>query len=164
MSNMNKILVAFDGSKDGLKALKVANKIATDNDAHLTVAYVHDSMIEEPVYVSSTASGDQFMMHQIVGPGVMQNTPASSEKRILEKELPNRVIAKAKHELKDVRSVKYKKIVGKPADELLDYAEANEINLIVIGSRGLSGLKKLVLGSVSQKVVNNAECSVFIVK
>jgi nucleotide-binding universal stress UspA family protein len=47
---------------------------------------------------------------------------------------------------------------------IVDYAERENIDLIVIGSRGLSGFKKLLLGSVASGVVTYANCPVMVVK
>lgn len=51
-----------------------------------------------------------------------------------------------------------------PADAICKHAIAKKADLIVMGHRGLSGIKKLVLGSVSEKVVQHADCSVYVVK
>ena len=53
---------------------------------------------------------------------------------------------------------------GNPADELLAFAEKEEIDVIVIGSTGKGFLKRKVLGSVSHSVVKNARCSVYVVR
>ncbi len=50
------------------------------------------------------------------------------------------------------------------AGGIVDYAEENDINLIVIGTRGLSGFKKLLLGSVATHVITYAHCPVMVVK
>ena len=49
-------------------------------------------------------------------------------------------------------------------DGILSYADKNNVDLIVMGSHGRSGLKKLVLGSVASGVVSKANCRVMIVK
>ncbi|MEM1597224.1 MAG: universal stress protein [Pyrobaculum sp.] len=53
---------------------------------------------------------------------------------------------------------------GTPATEILNYAEEKEVDLIVMGSRGLSAIQRLVLGSVSQAVASRAKMPVLIVK
>ncbi|MFN7106061.1 MAG: universal stress protein [Pyrobaculum sp.] len=53
---------------------------------------------------------------------------------------------------------------GVPATEILNYAEEKEVDLIVMGSRGLSTLQRIVLGSVSQTVASRARVPVLIVK
>jgi len=53
---------------------------------------------------------------------------------------------------------------GDPVDELLGYAEREEIDVIVIGSTGKGFLKRKLLGSVSDRIVRNAKCSVYVVR
>lgn len=57
-------------------------------------------------------------------------------------------------------------IVGKTsvANEIVEYAEKDRINIIIIGSRGISGFKRMLLGSVASGVVTYAHCPVFVVK
>jgi nucleotide-binding universal stress UspA family protein len=50
------------------------------------------------------------------------------------------------------------------AGGIVDYAEENKIDLIVIGTRGRTGFKKLLLGSVASHVVTYAHCPVLVVK
>ncbi|MCT1902791.1 universal stress protein [Oceanobacillus sojae] len=51
-----------------------------------------------------------------------------------------------------------------PASQLIDYAKENEIELIVLGSRGLGGVGRFFLGSVSSQIVHQAQCKVLVVK
>ena len=53
---------------------------------------------------------------------------------------------------------------GDAATEIIEYANQNQIDLIVAGSRGLSRMRRLLLGSLSRKLVHYAGCSVLIVK
>ncbi len=55
-------------------------------------------------------------------------------------------------------------VTGDPAVEILRLANIHQANLIVIGSRGLTGLKRILEGSVSSQVVADAPCSVLVVK
>jgi nucleotide-binding universal stress UspA family protein len=48
--------------------------------------------------------------------------------------------------------------------EIIEYAEKNRIDMIIIGSRGLSGIKKMLLGSVASGVVTYAHCPVLVAK
>lgn len=54
-------------------------------------------------------------------------------------------------------------VVGLPGDVLVHAAEAKDIDLLVVGARGLGALKRLVLGSVSERVLHHAPCSVLVV-
>lgn len=53
---------------------------------------------------------------------------------------------------------------GNPADEIIELAKETRASLIVLGTRGRRGLMRLLLGSVSSEVANNAPCSVVILK
>ena len=59
------------------------------------------------------------------------------------------------------------KVIGGPSpvsDSILIYAENENVDLIVVGTKGRSGFKKLLLGSVASKVVTYAHCPVLVVK
>lgn len=60
--------------------------------------------------------------------------------------------------------VSYRLDAGKPAEEILRRATAENIDLIVMGSRGLGHIKGLFLGSVSRRVLNHATASILLVK
>jgi nucleotide-binding universal stress UspA family protein len=53
---------------------------------------------------------------------------------------------------------------GDPADAILDVAEEQEADLIVIGNKGMTGAKRFLLGSVPNKVSHHAPCSVLIIR
>jgi nucleotide-binding universal stress UspA family protein len=55
-------------------------------------------------------------------------------------------------------------VTGDPADEIVRLATINRVDLVVIGSRGLRGLNRILQGSVSSQVVADAPCSVLVVK
>ncbi len=55
-------------------------------------------------------------------------------------------------------------IYGTPAEAIVKETEKHNANLVIMGSRGLSGLQGLILGSVSRNVCNNVGCPVLIVK
>jgi nucleotide-binding universal stress UspA family protein len=53
---------------------------------------------------------------------------------------------------------------GDPADAILDVAEENNADLIIVGNKGMSGAKRFLLGSVPNKVSHHAPCSVLIIR
>lgn len=55
-------------------------------------------------------------------------------------------------------------VTGDPAEEIIRLANIYHADLIVIGSRGLTGVKRILQGSVSSQVVEDAPCSVLVVK
>jgi len=59
--------------------------------------------------------------------------------------------------------VRRREAKGDPAQEICEVVKAGKYDLVIMGSRGLSGLKKLFMGSVSSKVIMSATCPVTIV-
>jgi nucleotide-binding universal stress UspA family protein len=53
---------------------------------------------------------------------------------------------------------------GDPAARIIEIAEERKVDLIIMGSRGLSGIRRLFTGSISDKVANQAACPVMIVR
>ena len=54
--------------------------------------------------------------------------------------------------------------LGRPAEQIVNLSEELGVGVVVIGSRGLSALRRAVLGSVSESVVRHAHCPVFVVR
>lgn len=55
-------------------------------------------------------------------------------------------------------------VTGDPAEEIIRLANIHQVDLIVMGSRGLTGMRRILQGSVSSEVVEEAPCSVLVVK
>jgi universal stress protein A len=53
-------------------------------------------------------------------------------------------------------------VVGHPVDKLIDYAKEQAIDLILLSTHGRSGSQHMLIGSVAEKVVRNAPCSVLV--
>ena len=60
--------------------------------------------------------------------------------------------------------IEQKILSGNPAEAIVAHAKAADAPMIVIGSRGLSGFKEILLGSVSQRVLHHANCPVTVVR
>jgi nucleotide-binding universal stress UspA family protein len=67
-------------------------------------------------------------------------------------------------ELKDKIDFKCAVASGKPFVEIINYARANKIDLIVIATHGLTGLENMVIGSTTERVVRKAPCPVLSIK
>jgi nucleotide-binding universal stress UspA family protein len=61
-------------------------------------------------------------------------------------------------------SVKSKVNIGNPADEIIKFANDEKIELIVMGTTGLGGIKKFVFGSVARNISEKANCPVMLVR
>ncbi len=137
------ILVAFDGSALSVKALEKAMKFAQEYAARLEV--IHVCHIPVPVFG-----------------GPLYAAPFNGEKDYLL--AAQAVIDEAKRITSQLPDVKVILRQGQPALAVLEYAEESGCDLIIMGSRGLGGLREFVLGSVSHHVVQHAKVPVLIVK
>ena len=149
---IRKILVAVDGSKPSVNASVQAIDISKRLNAELTAIYVVSpdtryNYLEDTITPRLPRALKDVMMI------AMQR----GEKHLDE--------VKQKAREKDVR-VKTDVIIGisSVVKEIVEYAEKNKIDMIVIGSRGLSGIKKMLLGSVANGVVTYAHCPVLVAK
>jgi nucleotide-binding universal stress UspA family protein len=78
------------------------------------------------------------------------------------------IVANAKKEL-TARGVKGERFVtemleGSPAERLAEYAESYGINLIIMGAHGRKGLDRLIIGSVTDKIIRGAKVPVVVVR
>ena len=75
------------------------------------------------------------------------------------------VVARAEGALREVGfSTEGRVLVGEPRQALIETAQSERADLIVVGSHGRSGIAKMMLGSVSSHIVTHAPCSVMVVK
>ncbi|SOC23424.1 nucleotide-binding universal stress UspA family protein [Ureibacillus xyleni] len=134
------ILLAADGSENAIRAAKEAVKVATCNDALIEVVYVadHEKSKSDVLHSSSSEALDLQRRKKI----------APIEQLLRESNV----------------SYKIKILRGTPGPEIVRYANEQQVDLVVIGSRGLNSLQEMVLGSVSHKVMKRVNCPALIVK
>ncbi|MEH7388164.1 universal stress protein [Bacillus sp. JJ1521] len=152
-----RILVAIDGSDGSKQALESAVELVGNSTKNLTLIHVFKGSMVTPVYGIAGVG--------YVNPEILENE--LQETKMNERSQGETILRNAKAEVESNNlnaCVKTELIEGDAAKTICDYAELNHIDLILIGERGLSGLKKLVLGSVSKKVTSDADCSVLVVK
>ena len=138
---MKRILVAHDGSKSSEKALKKTFQIAETFGSSVTVL----SVIPE-LYLTELMEMDRARI---------LDTMTKETREMMEK-----IKAKSKH-LKSLKTVIKQ---GDPAEEILETAEKMKADVIITGSHGRHGAQRFLLGSVSSKIVDHAECDVLVVK
>lgn len=151
--NIRRILVAVDGSKPATDAADKAIDLAKLYSVELSALYVIASDIRYHYSWNTMSSG--------LFPGVFDEVPRIATEKG-QKHLDNVKRKAAEKNLK----VKTEILVGltSTVKEIVEYAEKNKIDLIVIGNRGLTGFKKMLLGSVASGVVTYAHCPVLVVK
>lgn len=137
----DRILVAVDGSRGGLSATRIARDMAVWNDAQVIVVHA----VPMPPVVLDT---DQEISDQSI---------AWLEERA------EQAVARAAEVLEE-KGVAYERVIraGGAAEVVLDVAEEHDVDLIVVGHRGLSAAKRAILGSVSSKLAHHARCAVLL--
>lgn len=143
------ILCAYDGSEHAKKALSTAMRLCKENEQ--TVLHVIHTIKFEPI--PNNVYGE-------MGVSNVQTLYMDLAKQQGEQTLNDAVDTVNQAGLKAHGLLFY----GDPATTILEFAEENNVDLIVMGSRGLSTFKELFLGSVSHKITQSAKCSVLIVK
>jgi nucleotide-binding universal stress UspA family protein len=133
-----KILLAYDGSESAKRALDHAAGLS-QNGSSLSVISVAEELPQ-------------------IGRAAAMLVPEEDAER-------RRELLEAKAALKE-RGIDAKLVerVGDPADRIIDEAESEQADLVVMGSRGLNTAQRWLLGSVSTKVVQHAPCNVFVVR
>ncbi len=139
---MNAIVVGTDGSPGAEAAVQKAIELVHDTSAtiHLVCVYPGQSPLER---IGMTARQDPTDLR-----GVASDVLARDERRFVEAGF-----AVEKHARE-----------GDPAHVIIEVAEEQHADLIVVGARGSTGLRRFMLGSVSSKLAHHAPSSVLIVR
>ncbi len=172
---IKKILVPVDGSPQSVKAVELASDIASKYDAEVELLHVllrghmPDGLrkaLEIEVGPRGTEGSDNLVN---IPPAIMArvedkaNTQLSLEALdVIAKHVLGRVATLCRE--KGVKRIIQTVEEGNPAQIILEIAERKSADMIVMGSRGLSDLKGLLLGSVSQKVSQLSKCTCVTVK
>ena len=149
--DFKRVLLAVDGSENSERASRVAMSIAKKNNAYLVVL--------------NAVPGIKYYF----GMGSRVPLPQTSYEQLIEaatttaREIVDRHVSTAKNQ--DIRSRgKVLNASGTVVQEIVDFASQERVDLIVLGTRGLGGFKRMLMGSVSSGVVSHAHCSVLVVK
>lgn len=146
----NKILVALDGSAHADRALEMAIDIARKYDASLLL--FHAIQVNLQVR-NSTFSG-------------RVADAAKEAYRKIGREIAEEIIAKATARARDegLERVTSLFVEGEPATSIIDTAAREQADLLVLGTRGMSGLRQIIVGSVAHKVTIAAHAPVLVTK
>ena len=147
--SIRRILVAVDGSDPSFNASNHAIDLAKRNDAELIALHVIYPMYSQ----YETAFSPR--------PARLEEVTRK------EMEIGQRHVHRVKQQATRKKvNVKTEVITGitSVVKEIAEYAESNKVDMIVIGNRGMTGFKKMLLGSVASDLVTYAHCPVLVVK
>lgn len=139
-----KVLIPVDGSTYAKEAISRALK-----DGYLTDKEIHLIAI-----IEGTATGrDNYLSEDVVQQILDAQTKAGNE-----------ILNEAKKLFPTDTPICVAYRVGDPAEKILEYAKTIDADLIVMGSRGRGALGSALLGSVSTKILQHAQCPVLIMR
>ncbi|UXD21785.1 universal stress protein [Ignicoccus pacificus DSM 13166] len=139
---MDKLLLAYDGSEPAKHALEVATDLAKKIGAKIYILYVVDVNAATELFGEYSGKIAEELMEKA-------------------KEILKEAMEKAKE-----KGVEAEEVVeaGTPAEKIVDVAKKIDAYMIVMGAHGYSGIKRLLIGSVSEKVIRMSDRPVLIVK
>lgn len=173
----NKILCPTDGSEHAYKALDLAIDMAGKYQAELLVLHVpHPSENIENLrrfaQIEGLASRVNVEIDRLKS--LDYRISVASDTSFQDSGISPRLLIEVGHHIveraklraqqKGLENVDTRIELGNPADRILECIKAENIDCVIMGSRGLSDLKGLFLGSVSHKVANRAPCTCITVK
>src|SRR5215475_5651686 len=176
--DVNKILVPIDSSEHSTLALQWGISLAQKYGAQLLLLHVIPKAVEEVPTQGSGAHPHAYppleetaLPYYSYEEEVRQVQPTRSRLSQPETMLID-YVEKTETELADLvrthltdpGAATVKVTVGKPAEEILQVAHDEAIDLIVMGTHGRTGLRHVLLGSIAETVVRTAPCPVFTVK
>ena len=142
------ILVGTDGSDTAATAVRYAIALAHRLGARLQIVSAYEPVSEQHVRAE-----------QSVVPSDLQWTVSPREDVLA---MLDEAVSEAK--AAGVADVETHARQGDAADAILDVAEEQRADLIVVGNRGMTGAKRFLLGSVPNKISHHAPCSVLIIR
>src|SRR5829696_8388474 len=144
-----KILLATDGSEEATLAAQIAADIAQKTRSELYLAYV---------MYSGTFSNEDFRSEDEI---LAADDPKAKMKEV-EEEFLDYLASPIKADGGEVAQAQLR--LGRSDREIISSAEELNAGLIVMGSRGRGGVRRALLGSVSDSVVRHAHCPVLVVR
>ena len=147
IQNVKKILAPIDFSEHSMDAMRSAMELAKDVGAEVHLMHViapHHHFI--PLLLASNVEESR----ELVRESAMIEQAEEELARI------------KKDEFGDSKKVFTFAVVGPPVQKLVDYAKEQEIDLVVMSTHGRTGGESILVGSVTEKVVRNAPCSVLV--
>ncbi|KXZ20790.1 universal stress protein [Bacillus nakamurai] len=166
MFHADRLIAAFDGSDDSKKALQKAIDLSKTLHATLTVVHSHNAKDTQKIVDSPMpGTGATYIGGGIASVPDPLNTEGTVRDPMIYEDRTEEVIAEARMLMNDNQIDGDIDILeGDPADAIIEHADRIAADLIVMGSRDQNKLKKLLFGSVSEKLSSKSDIPVLIVK
>jgi universal stress protein A len=123
--------------------------------------------MEEAVDLAARFEADVTLVHVVLPPTQAASDVLVSSRGIAEARAEEEVEALAQWhaaaERRAGRPVRWRVLTGDPAAEIVRYAREQHCDLLVVGTHGRTGVRRLVLGSVAERVVRESPCAVLVV-
>ncbi len=151
---MVKILLAVDGSENSDKAVSKVAEVASSKAAEINLITVIEDINISKKDSTTTPS-----------PRKIKKIRKQREKQ-RELEAEGESILNEAEKILNEENLEAKKVMvnGNAPDKICEYAEEKEIDLIALADKGRGGIKKILLGSTSEKVLRNANSPVLVIK
>lgn len=156
-------LVPTDFSETALHALSYALEEARLHQANLTLLHVLPPHAVTDVYYASPEATRSTSDPRL---DVLLGSHGPSEPAVVRSDPDQAALTRLRELMPDTFQGMWEAEVarGQPADAIVRFAQERDIDLIVMGTHGRSGLQHVFLGSVAEKVVRQAPCPVLIVR
>ena len=149
-----KILVPLDHSKHSRKALDVAIQVAKRFGSKITLIHVYSVPVTPPITLGLPTAESGFPTAETI-----------SELFEAARRAGNKILTDAKQRVKAEKvEVDEKLEEGHPVQEIVRVSKEGKFDLIVMGARGVSYIREMLLGSVSHGVIHHAACPVLVVR
>jgi nucleotide-binding universal stress UspA family protein len=152
-----KILVPLDGSEHSLKALEIATQIGKRFGGKISLIHVYSVEVRPIIMPEPTT---------LTPPTIPVMTPEEVSKAVqLARNVGARILADGEQKVK-AEEVQVESLLkeGHTVQEIIRTAKEGKFDLIVIGGRGISKIRELLLGSVTDGVIHHASCPVLVIK
>jgi nucleotide-binding universal stress UspA family protein len=182
----SKILVAFDGSKPSLEAVESAMEIGNKYNSSLIILHILDgykypyllsSVVLAPTYGSDKLEKEKQKFEELMNS--LREKYSAGKRKILSAE-NDKVVSEgtsttattntdtADSTSTDSTGSDFETAIieaeTSAASTIVDYAESKNVDLLVIGSKGRTGLKKMLVGSTASEVLKYSHCPVLVVR
>ncbi len=183
----SKILVAFDGSKPSLEAVESAMEIGNKYNSSLIILHILDgykypyllsSVVLAPTYGSDKLEKERQKFEELMNS--LREKYSAGKRKILSSE-NDKVVSEgtsttttttntgtADSTSTDSTGSDFETAIieaeTSAASTIVDYAESKNVDLLVIGSKGRTGLKKMLVGSTASEVLKYSHCPVLVVR